>query len=135
MFIWIGNGFPDLFYVILFNQSTGRTMIHTLSAVGANHIIHRFFEKCGYFHLVAFVSNSQCIHPLEFGTGSHTALTTNTFAVVFHNRRRKHIDGIIFQRCKFQEILGHNFIFRCKFLQLAVSISVTFGAVGIVFCQ
>ncbi len=91
-------------------------MVDALSAIGANHIIHSLFEECCNLHLIAFVGNGKRIHPLQLNTGAHTSLATHAFAIVLHNGRRKHIDGILAQRRQPDKILCHDLVFGSQSL-------------------
>jgi len=89
------------------------------------------FEESGDFHFIPFVSDAKGTYALEFLTGSYTALAPDTSAVILDDSRVEHIDGVLFIRDQVQEQVVAGKHLGSQSLELAVSVLVAFGAVGI----
>ena len=81
--------------------------------------------------MIPLICYRQGIDTLQLLAGPDTALTADTFAVVFLNRRGEAIDLIVLNVTQVQqEVIAHT-EFIGKILQFALPVLITFGTIGI----
>jgi hypothetical protein len=133
MLVRIVDGIPNLLHVSFLNQSTNRTPVNALTAIGAHHFDQGMVEEGGDLLMVTLVGYRQGGYSLKLGAGPYTTLAPDTFAVVLDDGRGE----IIYDPALTVDEVNENMIpypvFMRQALQFAVPVLVALGAIGIMF--